>query len=71
MDQWNPISAFKQAMETDDHLARHPAILAWFRARSREWQQETEGVLEFYITTVEHPASEPEPPLPDSPFLNG
>jgi hypothetical protein len=48
-----------------DHL-----ILAWFRARGRGWQDEITGVLEFYIETIEHPASEPAPPTRGAPTLN-
>ena len=32
------------------------------------WQDEINGVLEFYIDTIEHPASEPEPPKPNGPL---
>jgi len=36
------------------------AILAWFKERGASWQQEIEGVLDFYIYSVEHPASVPD-----------
>jgi hypothetical protein len=51
----------------DEKLAIAPDILAWFKARGAGWQDEINGVLEFYIDTVEHPASETEPPIPDGP----
>jgi uncharacterized protein (DUF4415 family) len=60
MTEWKPASAFKQATEPDDQLEIDPAILAWFKARGRGWQQELNGVRGFYIDTVEHPASEPD-----------
>jgi hypothetical protein len=44
------------------------SILAWFKARGAGWQEELNGVLEFYIHTVEHPASEPEPPIQRGPL---
>ncbi|MGH6810775.1 MAG: BrnA antitoxin family protein [Methylocella sp.] len=62
MDESNPASSFKQAAEPDEKLAIDPAILAWFKARGSGWQNEINGVLSFYIDTIEHPASEPEPP---------
>jgi hypothetical protein len=36
------------------------------------WKQEIEGVLDFYIDSVEHPASEPdpEPPVSNQPDPN-
>jgi uncharacterized protein (DUF4415 family) len=69
MHQINTAYAFKQAANTDEKLAIDPAILAWFRARGRGWQDEINGVLEFYIDTIEHPASEPAPPIPGGPDL--
>lgn len=62
MNEWKPASSFKQAAEPDEKLEIDPAILAWFKARGVGWQNEINGVLAFYIDTVEHPASEPEPP---------
>jgi BrnA antitoxin of type II toxin-antitoxin system len=64
MNELNPASAFKQAVEADDKLVIPPDTLAWFKARGTGWQNELNGVLEFYIHTAEHPASEPEPPRP-------
>jgi hypothetical protein len=34
---------------------------------SAGWKDEINGVLEFYIHTAEHPASEPVPPKPSGP----
>ena len=65
MNEWQPTSSFKQAADPDEKLAIDPAILAWFKARGAGWQNEINGILEFYIHTVEHPASEPEPLIPD------
>lgn len=67
MNDFNPASSFKQAAEPDDKLVIPPDIVAWFKARGTGWQGELTGVLEFYIHTVEHPASEPEPPTPRGP----
>lgn len=36
-----------------------PAILTWFKVRGEGWQNEINGVLSFYIDTVERPASLP------------
>ena len=47
------------------------AVLAWFKARGTGWQNEINGVLEFYIDTIEHPASEPEPQTPSARNLEG
>jgi BrnA antitoxin of type II toxin-antitoxin system len=41
-----------------EKLEIDPVILAWFRARGRGWQDEINGVLEFYIETIEHPAAD-------------
>ena len=68
MNEWNPPASFKQAAEPDEKLAIDPDILAWFKARGAGWQDEINGVLEFYIDTIEHPASEPEPPKPNGPL---
>jgi uncharacterized protein (DUF4415 family) len=65
MNEWQPTSSFKQAADADEKLEIEPAILAWFKARGAGWQEELNGVLEFYIHTAEHPASEPEPPTPN------
>jgi uncharacterized protein (DUF4415 family) len=68
MDECNPASSFRQAADPDEKLAIDPPILAWFKARGAGWQDEINGVLEFYIDTIEHPASEPEPPKPNGPL---
>ncbi len=64
MTELNPASSFEHAAKPDDHLEIDQAILAWFKARGRGWQEELTGILEFYIHTAEHPASDPdyEPP---------
>lgn len=67
MNERQPTASFKQAAEPDEKLDIDPAILTWFKARGAGWQQELNGVLEFYIHTAEHPASELEPPIPDGP----
>jgi uncharacterized protein (DUF4415 family) len=67
MNESKPESSFKQAADPEEKLEIEPAILAWFKARGAGWQEELNGVLEFYIHTAEHPASEPEPPFPDGP----
>jgi uncharacterized protein (DUF4415 family) len=67
MNEWNPASSFKQAADPEEKLEIEPAILAWFKARGAGWQNELNGVLEFYIHTVEHPASEQDPTIPDGP----
>jgi uncharacterized protein (DUF4415 family) len=67
MNELQPTSSLKQAAEPEEKLEIEPAILAWFKARGAGWQEELNGVLEFYIHTAEHPASEPEPPIPDGP----
>jgi uncharacterized protein (DUF4415 family) len=54
MSEWNPPASFKQAAEPDEKLEIEPAILAWFKARGEGWQEELNGVLEFYIHTAEH-----------------
>jgi uncharacterized protein (DUF4415 family) len=69
MNEWQPTASFKQAAEPDEKLAIDRAILAWFKARGAGWQEELNGVLEFYIHTAEHPASKPEPPTPSDPTL--
>ena len=68
MNESQPTSSLKQAAESDEKLAIDPAILAWFKARGVGWQDEINGVLEFYIDTIEHPASEPEPSTPSGPL---
>lgn len=68
MDECSPVSSFQQAAEPDEKLAIDPAILAWFKARGTGWQDEINGVLAFYIDTVEHSASEPGPPTRAKPF---
>jgi uncharacterized protein (DUF4415 family) len=68
MNEWQPTSSFKQAADPEEKLDIDPVILAWFKARGAGWQEELNGVLEFYIHTAEHPASEPEPPTPSSPL---
>ena len=62
MNEFKPVISFKEVAEHGEKLAIAPDILAWFMARGRGWQHEMNGVLEFYIDTIEHPASEPEPP---------
>ena len=69
MNEWNPASSFKEAAQPDEQLAIDPAILAWFKARGTGWQNEINGVLAFYMDTIEHPASEPEPQTPSAPTL--
>ena len=64
MNEWNPASTFKKAAEPGEKLVIDPAILAWFKARGAGWQEEINGILAFYIDTVEHPASESKPPIP-------
>jgi len=71
MNEWQPTSSFTQAADPDGKLEIEPAILAWFKARGAGWQEELNGVLEFYIHTVEHPASEPEPQAPSGPTFKG
>jgi uncharacterized protein (DUF4415 family) len=68
MNEWQPTSSFKQAADPEEKLDIEPSILAWFKARGAGWQEELNGVLEFYIHTVEHPASEPEPPIQRGPL---
>jgi uncharacterized protein (DUF4415 family) len=68
MNEWQPTSSFKQATDPEEKLDIEPSILAWFKARGAGWQEELNGVLEFYIHTAEHPASEPEPPTPSTPL---
>ena len=60
MDECDPKSAFVQAAKLAETLEIEPSILAWFKARGAGWQNEINGVLSFYIHTVEHPASETE-----------
>jgi uncharacterized protein (DUF4415 family) len=67
MAEWKPASSLKPAADPDDQLEIDPAILAWFKARGRGWQEELNGVLAFYIDTIEHPASQPAPETPHSP----
>jgi uncharacterized protein (DUF4415 family) len=67
MNDYTPASSFKNAAEPKEKLEIDHAILAWFKERGASWQQEIEGVLDFYIHTVEQPASVPdhEPPGPE------
>jgi len=75
MNDLPPAESFRQAAEPDDKLEIAQDILAWFKKRGKGWQQELEGVLDFYINTAEQPASVPnyafEPgemhPAPDAP----
>jgi hypothetical protein len=60
MNDLPPSSSFTQAAQPTDNLAIAADILAWFKARGAGWQQEIEGVLDFYIDSVEHPASDPD-----------
>jgi uncharacterized protein (DUF4415 family) len=62
MNQWKPAFSFREAAQPDQQLSIDPAILAWFKARGAGWQNEPNGVLAFYIDTIEHPASQPHPP---------
>jgi uncharacterized protein (DUF4415 family) len=64
MNELNPASSFKEAAQPNEHLSIDRAILAWFKARGTGWQDELNGVLVFYIDTIEHPASELEPGIP-------
>lgn len=61
MNDKPPVSAFKDAAEPVTNLAIAQDILEWFKKRGASWQQEIEGVLDFYIHTVEQPASAFEP----------
>jgi hypothetical protein len=75
MNAFRPSLSFTQAAQPADKLDLSPDILAWFKKRGAGWQQEIAGVLDFYIDSVEHPASDPdytfEPgemhPAPDAP----
>ncbi len=74
MNDKQPASSFNDAAEPGATIAIAPDILEWFKKRGASWQQEIEGVLDFYIDSVEHPASDPdafEPgemdPAPDHP----
>jgi uncharacterized protein (DUF4415 family) len=60
MTEFIPAASFKQAASQDDNLAIAPDVLAWFKQRGTGWQDEMNGVLEFYRDTVEHPASVPD-----------
>jgi hypothetical protein len=60
MNDLNPASSLKGAAEPSEKLDLNPAILAWFKERGASWQQEIEGVLDFYIHTVEQPACGPD-----------
>ncbi len=74
MDDLTPASSFKDAAQPTEKLDLNPAILAWFKERGASWREEIEGVLDFYINTVEQPACgpdafepgemDPEPPGP-------
>jgi hypothetical protein len=61
MNDKPPALAFNDASEPVENLAIAPDILEWFKKRGASWQQEIEGVLDFYINTVEQPASDFEP----------
>lgn len=72
MDDLTTASSFKDAAKPTEKLDLNPATLAWFKERGASWQQEIEGVLDFYIHT--QLVSEPdgfEPgemhPAPDHP----
>lgn len=67
MNEWKPSSSFRKAAEADDNPVVDPTIVAWFKARGAGWQSELNGVLEFYIDTVEHPASGAAPGKPSGP----
>jgi len=60
MDDLTTAPAFKDAAEPTEKFDLNPAILAWFKERGASWQQEIEGVLDFYINTVEQPACGPD-----------
>jgi uncharacterized protein (DUF4415 family) len=71
MNDLNPASSFQDAARPKEKLEIDAATLAWFKERGASWREEIEGVLDFYINTVEQPASEfepgemdPEPPGP-------
>ena len=51
MNDLNPASSFKDAAAPTEKLEISPATLAWFKQRGDFWQQEIEGVLDFYIST--------------------
>jgi hypothetical protein len=61
MNDCTAASSFKDAAEHGSNLAIAPDILEWFKKRGTGWRQEIEGVLDFYINTVEQPASDFEP----------
>ena len=74
MNDKSPASSFKQAAEPSEKLEIDAATLAWFKERGASWREEIEGVLDFYIHTVEQPASafepgemDPAPPDPPPP----
>lgn len=67
MDELDAVSAFGQASKPGESFALDPAILTWFKARGVGWQNEINGVLSFYIDTIERPASSPRP-SPKSPI---
>lgn len=60
MNDLPPSLSFTQAAQPTENLAIAADILAWFKKRGEGWQQEIEGVLDFYINTVEQPASDPD-----------
>jgi hypothetical protein len=47
--------AFKDAAQPTEKLEIAPDILEWFKKRGAFWQQEIEGVLDFYINTPYDP----------------
>lgn len=67
MEGCDPTLSFTQAAAPDETLEIDPSILAWFKARGAGWQNEINGVLGFYIDTVDHPASDPAPTMPGGP----
>jgi hypothetical protein len=60
MDDLTTASSFQDAARPKEKLEIDAATLAWFKERGASWQQELEGVLDFYIYTIEHPACGPD-----------
>lgn len=60
MDDLTTASSFKDAAQPTEQLEIAPDIIAWFKKRGASWREEIEGVLDFYIHTVEQPACGPD-----------
>jgi hypothetical protein len=60
MNDLNPASSFQDAARPKEKLEIDAATLAWFKERGASWREEIEGVLDFYINTVEQPACSPD-----------